>query len=213
MVSIEFMDERFGLHPDRALWWPAERAVVIADLHMGKGATFRARGLPVPAGATARDLERLGKIADALAASRVIVVGDLVHASESAESLESLCAWREGRPLVSLQLVAGNHDRHVCSSVIARAIEVMAEPYVVRGIALTHAPSEAPTTPTIAGHVHPMVRLEDFDGSGVNVPAFVVDSRQMILPAFGSLTGGRSVPRARQRRLFAVAAGRVVETR
>lgn len=213
MLPIEFMEERFELHPDRALWWPAERAVVIADLHMGKGATFRARGLPVPTGSTARDLERLGRIVDALSATRVIVVGDLVHASESEESLLSLCEWRESRPALALQLVAGNHDRHVCSSVIARAIDIPAEPHLVRGIALTHAPHEAPTTPTIAGHIHPTVRLEDFDGSGVNVPAFVLDRLQLVLPAFGSLTGGRSVPRAPGRRLFAVAAGRVVEAR
>ena len=56
-------------------------------------------------------------------------------------------------------------------------------------------------------------RLEDFDGSGMNVPAFVVDRMQMVLPAFGSLTGGRAVPSAAGRRLFAVAAGRVVEAK
>jgi len=39
--------EELLLLPQRALWWPAQKTLLVADLHFGKAATLRAHGIPV----------------------------------------------------------------------------------------------------------------------------------------------------------------------
>lgn len=53
-LVIQCAGEAVWLLPERALWWPAQRMLMVADAHFGKAATFRARGVPVPAGSTDR---------------------------------------------------------------------------------------------------------------------------------------------------------------
>ncbi len=211
--SIQFHGQSFQLLPDRALHWPAARTLIIADLHLGKAHTFRSRGLPVPAGTTERDLARLSALIEAFRPERLLVLGDLVHAREAESTLDLLCEWRAGWVALEVAVAPGNHDRHVQAESLSRACRLLESPYVEAGIEWSHHPQEKPARPIVAGHVHPTVRLNDFDGSGVRVPCFVVDPNQIILPSFGTFTGGCAMPRAEGRRLFAAAAGRVVETR
>jgi metallophosphoesterase superfamily enzyme len=75
---------------------------------------------------------------------------------------------------------------------------------------LAHAPAPRRRRPLVCGHLHPGVRLRDFDGSGVTVPCFVVESDLLVLPAFGQFTGLQRVQPRPGRRLYAAAAGRVV---
>ena len=48
--SIQLADEQLLLLPERALWWPQQKALVLSDVHFGKSATFRENGIPVPEG-------------------------------------------------------------------------------------------------------------------------------------------------------------------
>ena len=54
--------ERVRLHPERALHWPAGDALFVADVHLGKAASFRASGVPLPRGSTQADLTRLSSL-------------------------------------------------------------------------------------------------------------------------------------------------------
>jgi metallophosphoesterase superfamily enzyme len=47
-VDIEAAGEVLTLLPQRALFWPAMSMLVIADIHFGKAASFRAQGIPGP---------------------------------------------------------------------------------------------------------------------------------------------------------------------
>ena len=78
-VEIHFAGERLVLLPERALFWPRTATLVAADFHWGKGATFRAAGIPIPVGATSDDLSRLDEALHRTAADRLIVLGDLFH--------------------------------------------------------------------------------------------------------------------------------------
>jgi len=51
-----------------------------ADLHLGKAATFRRAGIPVPEGTSARDLARLATLVRDTGADRLLILGDLFHA-------------------------------------------------------------------------------------------------------------------------------------
>ena len=58
-VSVEFGGEALLLLPDRAVYWASRKTLIVADVHLGKGNTFRKAGLPVPAGSSEKDLRRL----------------------------------------------------------------------------------------------------------------------------------------------------------
>jgi metallophosphoesterase superfamily enzyme len=47
------------LLPGRAAFLPASATLLVADLHLGKAATFRQAGIPVPEGSAQADLARL----------------------------------------------------------------------------------------------------------------------------------------------------------
>ncbi len=191
------------------MFWQERRMLILADLHLGKSATFRARGVPVPAGTTARDLTRLSDLVRSFDPQTLLIVGDLFHAQESGPSIDLLRDWRDQHAGLDVAIVSGNHDRHVDPAAIASAVRVCDRLHIEEGVCFSHAPLEAPTMPTICGHIHPAVRLADFDGSGVNVPCFVVDPMQIILPSFGSFTGGSRIAPAPDRQCYAAAAGRV----
>lgn len=209
-VDIPFAGQRFTLLPDRALWWAAQRTLVVADVHIGKAATFRAHGVPVPRGITARDLQRLSALLDRTEATRLLVLGDFVHAKESHQMRDDVFAWREQHADVAMQVVLGNHDQRAGAWDALLRIHGLDAPHVEAGIAWTHDPDKPSDLPLIAGHVHPAVQLVDFDGSGVKVPCFVVEPTRLILPSFGTFTAGMKFPRAANRKLYAAAAGKVV---
>jgi DNA ligase-associated metallophosphoesterase len=210
-MPIEFGGQAFELCADCALWWPSERTLIVADIHFGKAATFRAFGLPVPHGTTGRDLARLTALIDRFDPARLLVLGDLLHAREAHAATEQVLVWRNRHPDLLVTLVTGNHDRRAGKPDDVLRIVSCCGPVIEHGIHFVHEPVEMPEAPTIAGHVHPTTRLTDFDGSTVKVSCFVVDPMQMILPSFGTFTGGYRVGPLPGRRLFAVAAGHVLK--
>ena len=61
-LEISLQKENFILSAGRALYWPAQKALIIADLHLGKTAHFRAHGLAIPATVLMEDLNRLAEL-------------------------------------------------------------------------------------------------------------------------------------------------------
>ena len=61
-LPVNVAGETLWLLPERALWWPAQRVLWVADLHLGKAATYRALGQPVPSGTTLVNLQRLSQL-------------------------------------------------------------------------------------------------------------------------------------------------------
>lgn len=209
---IEFAGQRFVLDPDRAAHWPDRRTLIVADVHFGKSALFRERGVPVPAGTTAGDLCRLDRLIDRTQPRRLLILGDCFHGrlNDFDPLLQQLEGWRRKRSALSIELVRGNHDRHVDALLAALDWTIHRNQIEEDGIRFAHEPTDDPQQPTICGHIHPAVTLRDFDGHGARVPCFVVDDSRMILPAFGGFTGTAVMPCAAGRRFFAVAGGRVV---
>src|SRR5690606_41933465 len=94
-VGIDCAGERLHLLPERAVWWPAAGVLLVADVHLGKAATFRRLGQPVPAGTTAANLRRIEALSVRLAASRLVVLGDFLHAREGVRPplIEAIAGW------------------------------------------------------------------------------------------------------------------------
>ena len=75
-LDLEIAGETVRLLADRALYWPARARLLIADLHLGKGDTFRAAGIPIPSGGTAHDLTRLAALVELVHACELWILGD-----------------------------------------------------------------------------------------------------------------------------------------
>ena len=120
------------LLPQRALWWPAARMVMVADVHFGKAATFRRAGQPVPHGTTADNLARLDAVLAATGADHLVFLGDFLHARSGAadELWQQLLPWRQRHAHVARTLVRGNHDQHAGDPPAALALAVVNEPWL-----------------------------------------------------------------------------------
>jgi DNA ligase-associated metallophosphoesterase len=202
--------ERVELSARRALYWPRERTLFVADVHLGKGASFRAGGVPVPRGSTAADLARLAALVADHGATRLVVLGDFIHAAAGrVPALDAAFrAWRESQPALHLLLVRGNHDERAGDPPPAWGVEVVSAPHLAAPFLLCHEPSEPPTGFALCGHVHPGVRVAA-DGDSARLPCFVLGRRRALLPAFGRMTGLALISPAPDETIVAVAGSRL----
>jgi len=205
-LPVRWAGEWVHLLPERAVWWPAGGVLFIADLHIGKAATYRALGQPVPGGTTQQNLARLDALIAAHAPQRIVFLGDFMHAAQARtpQVLAALADWRATHGAVRMTLVRGNHDSRAGDPPAALDIEVVDEPYLLGPFACCHHPQLHATHFVLAGHLHPVCRLYGPGRDSVRLPCFMSDAGQAVLPAFGEFTGGWLVERAPGRRFYAV---------
>jgi uncharacterized protein len=192
VCKVHWAGVELHLLPERAIWWPQRRTLLIADLHMGKAATYRALGQPVPGGTTQENLDRLSALIGKHSAQQVIFLGDFLHAAAARTTsvMAALTQWRELHEDVAMTLVRGNHDSRAGDPPASLQIGVVDEPHLQGPFALCHHPQLHATHFVLAGHEHPVCRLSGRGRDSLRLPCFVVQAGQAVLPAFGEFTGG-----------------------
>ncbi|MEP6608533.1 MAG: ligase-associated DNA damage response endonuclease PdeM [Burkholderiaceae bacterium] len=210
---IEIGGSPWTLLSARAAYWPERRWLIVADVHFGKAATFRARGVPVPHGTTAETLARLSQLIDQLQPTTIVCLGDLFHAREAhaPATLATLYEWRERYAAIELVLIEGNHDRSAGATPAALRVHTERDPWRVGALAFCHYPRFIESAFAVAGHLHPAVRLYGRGADFVRLPCFWLRDGMIVLPAFGSFTGAATIDREEGDRVIAVADDRVVE--
>lgn len=188
--EIRVSGKAFRAHMSGALYWPAERALIVADLHLEKGAAFARGGQMLPPYDTRETLTRLAITIDHYDPDTVIALGDSLHESGTEQhidmtDLKSLRILQEDREWIWL---TGNHDQTI-NDIMGG--EVLPE-ITVTGITLRHEPRAGTVTHEIAGHLHPAARLV-LNGTSLRRPCFVGNGRRLILPAFGAYAGGLNI--------------------
>ncbi len=189
-MTLRLADLDVTLLPEMAAWLPAHRALLVADLHLGKSATFRARGIPVPEGDTAADLARLEALVERTGPARVLILGDLVHAADGLVPgvVDRLRGFLDTCP-AAVTLIKGNHDRSAGLRRLGLPLEIR-RTLEIDGVTLIHDPADlAPDRPAICGHLHPSVRLPESPRRSTRVPCFHLHGCRLALPGFGSFTG------------------------
>ena len=208
-VSVKLAQHTVELRPERAAYWLERKALLVADLHLGKAETFQRAGLAVPSGHGLADLQRLTKLQAVTGATELYVLGDMVHAKRglTEKVVEVVGAWLETFP-ASVTLVLGNHDRNAGRLPAGWRLEQHPEPLLVDSLTLRHLP--APDSgAAVQGHLHPVVSLHSRTDA-LRLPCFVLEKEQLTLPAFGSFTGGAPVRRTARQLRFAVTETQVV---
>lgn len=215
------VDCSLQLLPGRAAFVPATQTLLLADVHLGKAATFRRAGIPVPEGSAQRDLARLERLVADHAARRVLVLGDLLHARSGCTEvvIEEFRACR-ARIAAEVILVLGNHDRGLAKSPAALADRLGIDACVAAldepPFRFVHEPASSVAAPhragiTVAGHLHPTVSIRGPGGDRLADRCFVADESVVVLPAFGSFTGGHRVEPTAGTRLWIARDDGVVE--
>lgn len=192
--EVEWRAERLLLTAERALVWPAERIVLVADMHLGKETVFRRHGLAIPDGPTERSLSRLSRVVRQHGCRRVIVLGDFMHAPPDAGDAwpGDITRWLDALGGVEVEVVAGNHDRATGRKRLDGRIRWHPEPVSIGPFDLTHEPTASGRGFGICGHVHPVVRLR-VGAERLRAPAYWYRGDSAVLPAFGQFTGGHAI--------------------
>ena len=208
---VQWSVETLHLLPEHALWWPANQTLFIADLHLGKAASYRKLGQPVPSGSTQDNLQRLTQLIERHAPRHIVFLGDFLHAASGRTPavLLAMQAWRTQHAAVHMTLVRGNHDSHAGDPPTELGIAVVDEPFLIGPFAACHHQQVHATQFVLAGHSHPVVHLRGTGRDRLRLPCFVKDGQQATLPAFGAFTGGHPVDQRPGRCLYAVGGGRV----
>ena len=211
--AIELAGEPVRLLAERAIYWEREHALVVADLHWGKAATFRAAGIPLPPGATADDLARLDHALARTGARRLILLGDLFHAREGRRAeatLATVSTWRAAHPALDVLLVRGNHDRRAGDPPADLGVTVVDAPHHLAPFALLHEPAASPEGYTLAGHLHPGFVMSGPARQRERLACFIIGARGAILPAFGSFTGTLAMSARPDDRVYVIAGDSVI---
>lgn len=188
--AISICGKAFRAHMSGALYWPAESALVVADLHLEKGSHFARHGQMLPPYDTRETLRKLAEVIDAYDAATIIALGDSLHDESALERMdesdrESLTMILQDREWI---WITGNHDGAAASILGGNVTDEL----TVEGITFRHEPRPGALTHEIAGHMHPSARLV-MHGTSLRRPCFVGNGLRLVLPAFGAFTGGLNV--------------------
>lgn len=205
LISLAGVDVE--LLPDRALFLPASRTLIVADVHWGKAAAFRALGVPVPRGTTRTGLDRLDALITSTNAVSLLVLGDLIHARAGMQpgTIDALERWRDTRRELAITLVRGNHDYHAGDPPASLKIRCVDAPLHVGPFVLYHHPTIDASGYVLAGHVHPVVQLRGRGRQKLTLPCFAFGGAGGLLPAFGEFTGGGMIDQRDYARLYVIA--------
>jgi DNA ligase-associated metallophosphoesterase len=187
MVRFSFSSHDLMALPQGALFWPARRALLVADLHLEKASWFAKGGQMLPPYDSIATLADLTAIAAATGAREIWCLGDSFHDTHGCDRLPG-----EARDLLTALTsatrwtwIVGNHDPgfadHCGGEIVDEAD--------VDGLILRHEADPAEARPELSGHFHPKLRISH-RGRLVSRRCFVATATKLILPAFGSLTGG-----------------------
>ena len=166
-----------------ALWDRAAGTLCVSDLHLGKaGRIARRAGLMLPPYETDETLDRLALDIAATSPETVICLGDSFDDLAAADEIEEthrlrLLGLQAGRRWIWIE---GNHDPGPLALGGEHVAELTVGGLIYRHIADPGARAE------VSGHYHPKHGL----GRGGTRPCFLFDAHRLVMPAYGTYTGG-----------------------
>jgi len=196
MVPFSFAAQEWRLGASKALYWPRENALLVADLHLEKASFFARHGQMLPPYDSRATLERVALAIRETGARRVFCLGDNFHDNDGPARLEPHAAGMLAALTRATDWVwiTGNHDAAMDMVELGVAGGTLVDELAVGGVILRHRARAGETAPELSGHFHPKLRIVQ-RGRAISRPCLVASQDEagggrMILPAFGALTGG-----------------------
>ncbi len=187
MVPFSFGGQSFAASAEGALHWPAQDALLVADLHLEKASWFARLGQFLPPYDSVATLSALRAVVQSTGVRRLYCLGDSFHDRFGCDRLPQQARALLTGMTASLEWtwIVGNHDSGFADACGGKLVEE-AE---LAGIVLRHEAVRDDPRPELSGHFHPQYRMH-LKGRHVSRRCFVASQTKLILPAFGSLTGG-----------------------
>ena len=192
----------------RAAWFPRERVLAIADLHLGYAWAHRLRGQLMPITPANDTLARLQELQRDYEPREIIVLGDIVHRALALDVLEEeiRALFDTLSPRSQLVFLAGNHDRDLQKMLDQWLLPVRLAPsrevgehLLVHGDATFSADTAGqPAQKThgariMMGHEHPAISIGDGVTTSQKCPCFLVSESVIVLPAFSRWAAGTNI--------------------
>lgn len=210
---FSLMGQDLLLLPEKAVYWKQKKALIVADVHLGKVGHFRKAGIAVPRDMEQSELSILSDLVDEHHPDKIIFLGDFFH-SDINSDWDWFILWRSQFPKLKIILVRGNHDI-IDDSYYTRLNIRLHDRLVVGPFLMLHHPLlkeelERAEGYVFCGHIHPGISLVGRGRQKITLPCFAFGERQAILPSFGTFTGRVAIHNNKTDRIFAIAANKVV---
>ncbi|WP_345950492.1 ligase-associated DNA damage response endonuclease PdeM [Mucilaginibacter sp. PAMB04274] len=212
-LNFNILEQDLLLLPERAIYWQQQKALIVADVHLGKSGHFRKAGIAVPSQVGHEDLKCLTKLIHLHQPKKIWFLGDLFHSSMNGD-WHDFAQWRQQYPAIIMQLVIGNHDiikeQHYHDIDISTHQELQVGPFL-----MLHHPQDNQCLNqhehyVFCGHIHPGVKLSGKGRQSVTLPCFAFSDRQAILPSFGKFTGKVAVKHHETDKVFGILENKVI---
>jgi len=211
-ANITIRNQKLALLPQKALFWPDKKYLILSDLHLGKTGHFRKSGIAAPGKANLKNIERLSNLVNDIQPKKILFLGDLFHSSANREWFQ-FEEWRKTFPELSILLVTGNHDQLHSSFYQSADIEVI-DRLELENFLFVHDASDlqkSSDTTIISGHIHPGVKLKGKGKQKLRLPCYSISDHQIILPAFGEFTGLHIIQPDENRKIFLIVENSVID--
>lgn len=210
MLQITVQSEQLCLLPQKAVYWPARRTLILADLHWGKAGHFRKNGIAIPARAQQADEAKLSSLVRSLNTERLIIAGDMFHSKENKE-VEQFSRWRSAHNQLAIDLVLGNHDILPEAAYTSYGITLHENTLDAGPFVFCHDELCDPHKFYMHGHIHPSITLSGRGRTSMRLACFCIDDEKLVLPSFGSFTGSHKVSAENYRNIYVIADDEVIQ--
>ncbi len=206
-MKISIQNNHFQLACSGVSFWEEQKALLVADVHLGKISHFRKYGSAVPQSAIQTNFDRLDEAVTEFQPQKIIFLGDLFHSALNAE-WNLFESWLQ-KQQAEIILIAGNHD--IISPIHYEELGVkIYQELQIENFRLTHHPEEKETDFNICGHIHPGYRLVGLAKQHLKLKCFFRSKNQLILPAFGEFTGAFLMKPEEKDQVFVCAQSEVI---
>jgi DNA ligase-associated metallophosphoesterase len=212
-LPFQLLNQDLLLLPQKAIYWKQEKALIAADVHLGKVGHFRKSGIAVPRDMEQDDLACLSDLIHEHRPEKIIFLGDLFHSDMNAD-WEWFALWRRQFPKLQIILIRGNHDiihdDHYLALDVSLHYQLVIGPFLMLHHPLAGTTLQQTESYVFCGHIHPGVNLVGRGRQSITLSCFAFSKQQAILPSFGKFTGRVAIRSLENDQIFAVLKDKVV---
>jgi len=210
MLEISINNTQLQLLKEKAIYWPEQSTLILADLHLGKITHFRKAGIGLPPEVENDNFERLSQLIFNFQPRVVLILGDLFHSHHNHqwERFREFCGYFKACQFV---LVMGNHDILAPMAYQIDRLTCHSETYLLAPFIFSHHPLKQQGAYNMCGHIHPSIRLAGRGLQSIKLPCFHFTEQGVTLPAFGSFTGTAVIKPSKKDEVYAITEERVIK--